>query len=79
MKLLVKADVDIEIGVDLIMERIRSSAKSQAWSRTRLAKKAGLPHHTSLRNYESPNWNPTVEILRKLEVLVPADFRLDTG
>lgn len=70
----VVAEFDIEVSVDFIIKRIHSYVASRRWSRTRLAKEARLPHHTSLRNFDSPAWNPTVELLRKLEKLVPADF-----
>jgi hypothetical protein len=71
------ATIEVNIGVDFIIARIRSWAKSQGLSRTALARLAQLPHHTSLRGFESPTWNPTADMLRRLEALVPNDFYLD--
>jgi hypothetical protein len=79
MKVLSRVEIDVEIGVDLIIERVRWYVRSQGWSLTRLAREAGLPHHTSLRNFDLPQWNPTANLLRKLEALVPADFHFDSS
>lgn len=69
-------EINIEIGIDFVIRRIRSYVASQGWSRTRVAKEAGFPHHTSLRGFETADWNPTADVLRKLEAIVPADFYL---
>ena len=73
------ATIEVNIGVDFIIARIRSWARSQNLSRTVLARMAQLPHHTSLRGFDSPNWNPTTDMLRRLEALVPDDFYLDVA
>jgi hypothetical protein len=69
-------ELDVDISINFIIQRIRSYVASQGWSRTRIAREAGLPHHTSLRNFDSTDWNPSVEISRQLEVIVPKDFFL---
>jgi hypothetical protein len=69
--------IDVNISVDFIIARIRSWAKSQNLTKSSLARLAQLPHHTSLRDFDSPTWNPTADMLRRLESLIPNDFYLD--
>jgi transcriptional regulator with XRE-family HTH domain len=80
MKVTVKSncegELNVDVSVDFNIRRIRAYIISQGWSRARAAKEAGLPYHTSLRDIESPDWNPTAAMLRKLEALVPDDFYL---
>ncbi len=49
-----------------LIDRIRTVVDQGTVSRSGLAKAAGL-HANSLRDLESPDWNPTAETLRKLE------------
>jgi len=49
-----------------LIDRIRAIVDDGAMSRSGLARAAGL-HANSLRDLESPGWNPTAETLRKLE------------
>ncbi|WP_332817291.1 3,4-dihydroxy-2-butanone-4-phosphate synthase [Sphingopyxis sp.] len=49
-----------------LIDRIRGIVDSGAMSRSGLARAAGL-HANSLRDLDSPGWNPTAETLRKLE------------
>ncbi|MGQ3101854.1 3,4-dihydroxy-2-butanone-4-phosphate synthase [Sphingopyxis solisilvae] len=49
-----------------LIERIRAIVDDGSMSRSGLARAAGL-HANSLRDLESPGWNPTAETLRKLE------------
>ena len=49
-----------------LIERIRAIVDDGTMSRSGLARAAGL-HANSLRDLESPGWNPTAETLRKLE------------
>lgn len=49
-----------------LIDRIRSIVDDGAMSRSGLARAAGL-HANSLRDLDSPGWNPTAETLRKLE------------
>jgi transcriptional regulator with XRE-family HTH domain len=80
MKIMTKNDsmvaVDLDVSIDFIIRRIRSYVESRGWSLTRVARETGFPHHTSLRGFDSQEWNPTASALRKLEAIVPADFYL---
>src|SRR3546814_298967 len=49
-----------------LIDRIRAIVDDGSMSRSGLARAAGL-HANSLRDLESPGWNPTAETLRKLE------------
>ncbi|SNS84535.1 3,4-dihydroxy-2-butanone-4-phosphate synthase [Sphingopyxis indica] len=49
-----------------LIDRIRAIVDDGAMSRSGLARAAGL-HANSLRDLDSPGWNPTAETLRKLE------------
>ena len=56
-----------------LIDRIRSLVTEGGMSRSGLARAAGL-HANTLRDLDSPDWNPTAETLRKLEtVLFEAD------
>ena len=56
--------------VQAAIARIRAFAAAQGWSRSRLATEAGMSD-TVLRHFDRPDWNPTVETLRKLEGPIP--------
>ena len=49
-----------------LIDRIRGIVDDGSMSRSGLARAAGL-HANSLRDLDSPGWNPTAETLRKLE------------
>ncbi|PKP97645.1 MAG: 3,4-dihydroxy-2-butanone-4-phosphate synthase, partial [Alphaproteobacteria bacterium HGW-Alphaproteobacteria-13] len=49
-----------------LIDRIRAIVEDGAMSRSGLARAAGL-HANSLRELDSPGWNPTADTLRKLE------------
>lgn len=49
-----------------LIDRIRAIVEEGSISRSGLARAAGL-HANSLRDLDSPSWNPTAETLRKLE------------
>ncbi|MBL8651886.1 MAG: 3,4-dihydroxy-2-butanone-4-phosphate synthase [Sphingopyxis sp.] len=49
-----------------LIERIRAIVDDGSMSRSGLARAAGL-HANSLRDLDSPGWNPTADTLRKLE------------
>lgn len=49
-----------------LLDRIRAIVEEGSISRSGLARAAGL-HANSLRDLDSPSWNPTAETLRKLE------------
>ena len=62
------------MSIEHTILRIRRYATEQQWSRTRLAREAGLPHNT-LKAFDLQTWNPTADTLRKLESIIPADFQ----
>lgn len=62
------------MSIEHTILRIRRYAAGQQWSRTRLAREAGLPHNT-LKAFDLQTWNPTADTLRKLEAIIPADFQ----
>jgi len=66
--------LDVEISVDLILNRIKRYVAAQKWSRVRTAFEARLPHHTTIRHIDDPDWNPTASTIRALEKIVPPDF-----
>lgn len=56
--------------VESAIARIRAFAREREWTKTRLAREAGLPD-TTLRAFRDPAWNPTADTLRKLEAVIP--------
>jgi hypothetical protein len=56
--------------------RIRAWAVTNNWSKSRYAKEAGLVD-TTLRHFHDPSWNPTLQILEKLEAVIPRDWEPD--
>lgn len=55
-----------------LIESVRALVQTGRISRSGLARAAGL-HANTLRDLESPEWNPTAETLRKLEVHLAGD------
>lgn len=53
------------------IERIRAALRQPGVTPAGLAKKAGL-HRNTLYGAEKPDWNPTADILRKLEPHIEA-------
>src|SRR4051812_4405882 len=51
----------------MLIDRVRDLVSSGGISRSGLARAAGL-HANSLRTLDEPEWNPTADTLRKLEV-----------
>jgi ribosome-binding protein aMBF1 (putative translation factor) len=62
------------MSVDATIARIKAFARQKRWSKSRLAVEAGMAD-TVLRRFDQPDWNPTVETLRRLEAMIPAGFR----
>jgi len=60
-------------SVDDAISVIKAYARFKGWTRWRLAKEARM-HDTTLRDFDSPLWSPTVATLRILYALIPADF-----
>lgn len=63
-----------EINSAALIARIRAFAKARGWAKSRLAREAGM-RDTVLRDFDKPDWNPTMETIRQLEAIIPADFR----
>lgn len=53
------------------IERVRTALKREGVTAAGLAKKAGL-HRNTLYGAERPDWNPTADVLKKLEPQVEA-------
>lgn len=60
------------------IDRIRAFARENRISKSRLARLAGL-RDTVLRDFWEDDWNPRLETLRKVEAVVPEDFRTPSG
>lgn len=50
--------------------RVRAWADANHWRKSKYARKAGIID-TTLRDFNEPDWNPTVETLLRLEALIP--------
>ena len=55
------------------IERVRAFARAQGWTKSRLARQAGMID-TTLRDFHRDDWNPTAETIRRLEAVIPEDF-----
>ncbi len=55
------------------IERVRAFARAQGWTKSRLAREAGMID-TTLRDFHRDDWNPTAETIRRLEAVIPEDF-----
>jgi len=62
--------------IDGAIVRIKAYAAARGWSKSRLAKEAGVGD-TTLRHFGRPDWNPTIETLRRLEAIIPVEFTPD--
>jgi imidazoleglycerol-phosphate dehydratase len=61
------------MSLDAAIDRIRAFAEAKGWRPSRLAREAEL-HANTLRDFAKPEWNPSLETLRKLETIVAANF-----
>jgi ribosome-binding protein aMBF1 (putative translation factor) len=55
------------------IDRIRAYASLMGWTKSRLAKEAGLSD-TVLRHFDDPTWNPTRATIERIESVIPPDF-----
>lgn len=53
-----------------VIVRLRSWADANGWSKSRFAREAGLVD-TTLRHFRDKGWNPTREVLERLEAVIP--------
>ncbi|MFD2232789.1 helix-turn-helix domain-containing protein [Phaeospirillum tilakii] len=58
--------------------RIRAFAAQPGWTKTRLAREAGL-HDTRLRHMDDDGWNPTRRTIEALESVIPPDWQPGPG
>jgi hypothetical protein len=56
------------------IQRIRAFAKQPGWTKTRLARQAGL-QDTVLRGLDSEEWNPTKRTIEALESVIPPGWQ----
>ena len=59
--------------IDDAICRIRAYAQEKGWTKSRLAQEAGMGD-TTLRDFDTLDWNPQADTLRRLEAIIPADF-----
>jgi 3,4-dihydroxy 2-butanone 4-phosphate synthase/GTP cyclohydrolase II len=60
-------------SVEAAIARVRAFAEERGWTKSRLAIEAGMSN-TVLRDFDKPDWNPTVETLRRIEAIIPKSF-----
>ena len=61
-------------SIQAVLDRIRAFKRETKLSHAEMARRAGLAGHTTLLGMEDEGWNPRSDTLRKLEVIIPADF-----
>lgn len=59
--------------IDRSIARVRAYAAHMKWTRNKLATEAGVAEST-IRSFGEPDWSPNADTLRRLEMIVPADF-----
>jgi len=62
------------MSIHATIERIRFFAAYKGWAKGRFAREASI-NKTTLRNFHSKEWNPTREIIERLESVIPDDFQ----
>ena len=60
------------MSLNATIDHIRAFAEAKGWRPSRLAREAEL-HANTLRDFAKPEWNPSLETLRKLEAIVAAN------
>jgi len=60
--------------IDEAIARVRAYRMDRGWSILRYAKEAGMGEST-IRHMDHPTWSPTADTLRRLERIIPADWR----
>lgn len=63
-------------NIALSIKTVRAYRHAMGWSIVRLGTEAGIGEST-LRRMDRDDWNPTSEILKRLEGIVPKDFDPD--
>ncbi|HQS18632.1 helix-turn-helix transcriptional regulator [Reyranella sp.] len=60
--------------IPAVIVRLRAWANARGWTKSRFAVEAGL-RDTTLRGFHDDDWNPTREILARLEAVIPPDWQ----
>lgn len=61
--------------VDDSLNRLRKLANTKGWSKGKMADLAGFGTRSITHKMMSPDWNPNVETVRRLEAIVPKNFK----
>lgn len=61
--------------VSSVIRRIHAFRRHKDWTISRLAREAGIGKST-VRGMDTPAWNPTRQILERLEAIIPTDFTI---
>jgi transcriptional regulator with XRE-family HTH domain len=62
------------MGIEQTIERVRVYRRETGVSRSAFARQAGLGPN-ALSAMDRPDWSPNADTLRKLEALIPSDWR----
>lgn len=60
-------------SIQNVISRIRAFRADRQWSIHRLGREAGIGEST-IRKMDSADWNPTKEIIERLEAVIPNDW-----
>ena len=55
------------------LDRIRAWARANKWKPARLAREAGVAEKVT-RGLEGPNWVPNASSIKKIELIIPANW-----
>ena len=60
--------------IEQALKRVREYARQKGLSKSAFARAAGL-NDTTLRGINRDDWNPTAETLRRLESVIPKNWK----
>jgi len=67
----------MKIKSEMVIKQILIYAFAvQGWTKKELARQAGVSENV-LRNIHDPEWNTTLDVLRKLEKIVPDEWAFE--
>lgn len=61
------------MSISDVIARIRAYRLAKGWSILRLGTEAGIGEST-IRKMDRPEWNPTKEVLSRIEAIIPKDW-----
>jgi ribosome-binding protein aMBF1 (putative translation factor) len=64
---------DAAMSISKVIARIRAFRAAKGWSVFRMGTEAGIREST-LRKMDRDDWNPTKEVLERLEAVIPEHF-----